>query len=398
MSDNDDIKDEKEQDLFCGNWVPFCDDSNEEFEGPSWRVQRDVNRLSYGFTTMSVKQKNKNENEEQKKQNDNKYGNEFEMNLPYTYDDVSVGIIGHVLTLYHFENEDLLRHNILKNDKTFNKQQIMDLKLISTGKKSNKINKHDKYPWLTLWPQPKYYGPIYLDLCFASSTPDRRRLKLFTNNIEHWCNADTDLESTSSFATVSLMGGKTTGLGDNSNTSTIKAKTVTAIMDGIGKLCSKYELLSGIVTTHIAIDYKGQMWLNSFSFVLLCLFLVLIRPKCICFYVVFYVCTIHIFPGMKALCTGFKNCDTCVHPLHKVDKPIRIDRLSLFNAGLNNKSVIELFNILFSCIDKGLFNLKKLDLSNNELGIGTMHVLCDVLNIYSSSFAKQTRYSHKLHQ
>ena len=52
---------------------------------------------------------------------------------------------------------------------------------------------------------------------------------------------------------------------------------VTAIMDGVGKLCSKYGLLSGIVIAHIAID-----------------------------------------------------------------------RLSLFNAGLSDKSVIELFNTLSS--------------------------------------------------
>ena len=74
---------------------------------------------------------------------------------------------------------------------------------------------------------------------------------------------------------------------------------VTAIMDGVGKLCSKYGLLSGIVIAHIAID-----------------------------------------------------------------------RLSLFNAGLSDKSVIQLFNTLSSCIDK--------------VGIGAMRVLCDVLSIYSS--------------
>ena len=89
---------------------------------------------------------------------------------------------------------------------------------------------------------------------------------------------------------------------------------------------------------------------------------------------------------MKALCKGFKNWETGVHSLHKIDKPNIIDRLSLFNAGLSNKSVIELFNTLSLCIDKDLFKLNKLDLSNNEFGIGAMRVLCDVLNIYSSSF------------
>ena len=61
------------------------------------------------------------------------------------------------------------------------------------------------------------------------------------------------------------------------------------LMDGIGKLCSKHGLLSGIVVNHIAIDGRVQ--------------------------------------------TGFKNWESRVHPLHKVEKPNIIDRLSLFNGG-----------------------------------------------------------------
>ena len=64
--------------------------------------------------------------------------------------------------------------------------------------------------------------------------------------------------------------------GQKDNATIIKAKTVTAMMDGIGK-CSKYRLLSGIVINHIAIDYKGQI-----CFVLLCFTLFYVALLCFC--------------------------------------------------------------------------------------------------------------------